>query len=113
MLTVIKALIAQHMLKNPGSTKHFQELVKRTIGTINRALEGKQYLVGGKVSLADLSFIPWDLSLDVILAGDSEASTAPERAKIWPNWHAWHTTLLERPAVKKMLTIQKRVQGKE
>src|SRR5690349_19263791 len=41
-----QALTAQHVLKNPESTKHFQKLVKRTLGTINRALEGKTYLVG-------------------------------------------------------------------
>jgi glutathione S-transferase len=105
-------LVAQHVLKNTGSTKHFQALVKRTIATINRALEGKQYLVGGKVTLADLSFVPWDLALDTILIGDGETATMEGRAKLWPNWFAWHSSLVQRPAVQQMIAIQKRVQGK-
>ncbi|KAH8896958.1 hypothetical protein GQ53DRAFT_890533 [Thozetella sp. PMI_491] len=51
-------MIAQHVLKNKESTKHFQALVKQTVTTVNCALEGKEYLVGRKVTLADLSFIP-------------------------------------------------------
>jgi glutathione S-transferase len=105
-------LIAQHILKNVGSTIHLQSLVKRTITTVNRALEGKQYLVGGKITLADLAFVPWDRMLDVILLGDHEASTLEGRQKLWPNWHAWHSRLLQRPAVQKTIAIQKEVQGK-
>ncbi|KAL7931444.1 glutathione S-transferase [Trichoderma chlorosporum] len=108
-----QAMIAQHVLKNEGSTKHFQGLVKRTITTVDRALSGKEYLVGGKISLADLAYIPWDLALDVILMGDAEAATAEGRQKLWPNWSTWHNRLLERPAVQKALAIQKKVQGKE
>lgn len=106
-------MIAQHVLKNEGSTKHFQALVKRTITTVDRALQGKEYLVGGKITLADLAYIPWDLTLDVILAGDSEAATAEGRKSLWPNWFAWHNRVLQRPAVQKVLAIQKKVQGKE
>jgi glutathione S-transferase len=98
-------------VKNPEATKHFQGLVKRTITTINRVLEGKEYLVGGKVTLADLAFVPWDLSLDVILMGDVETATSEKRQKTWPNWYAWHTRLLQRPAVQKMMEIQKEVQS--
>lgn len=68
--------------------------------------------MGGKVTLADLSFVPWDLVLDVILMGDAETATAEQRAKVWPNWSAWHNRLVQRPAVQKMITIQKQVQGK-
>ncbi|KAH8889163.1 glutathione S-transferase [Thozetella sp. PMI_491] len=107
-----QALIAQHVLKNEESTKHFQALVKRTITTVNRALEGKEYLVGGKITLADLSFIPWDMTLDAIFMGDSEAATAEGRKQLWPNWYKWHQMLLLRPAVQKMVSIRKTVQKK-
>lgn len=106
-------MIAQHVLKNPESTKHFQGLVKRTITTVNRALEGKEYLVGNKVTIADLSFIPWDMALDMILFGDDETATADGRQKVWPNWAAWQARLLQRPAVQKMIAIQKEVQSKK
>ncbi len=105
-------MVAQYVLKNIESTRHFQSLVKRTITTVNRALEGKEYLVAGKVTLADLSFIPWDMALDVICRGDPESATAEERKQLWPNWFAWHQKLLQRPAVQRMISIQKDVQGK-
>lgn len=108
-----QGLIAQHILKNEGSTKHFQALVKRTITTVDRALKGKEYLVGDKITLADLAYIPWDLALDTILLGDEESATAEDRKKLWPNWFAWHNRVLQRPAVQKMLAIQRKAQGKE
>lgn len=106
-------MIAQHVLKNEGSTKHFQALVKRTITTVDRALQGKEYLVGGKITLADIAFIPWDRALDTILAGDSEAATAEQREKLWPNWSAWHNRVLQRPSVQKAVQIQNTEQGKK
>lgn len=106
-------MIAQHVLKNEGSTKHFQGLVKRTITTVDRALQGKEYLVGDKLTLADLAFIPWDRTLDIILLGDSEAATAEQREKLWPNWSAWHNRILQRPAVQKAVQIQTTEQGKK
>ncbi|PNP50696.1 hypothetical protein THARTR1_08714 [Trichoderma harzianum] len=108
-----QGLIAQHILKNEGSTKHFQALVKRTITTVDRALRGKEYLVGDKITLADLAYIPWDLALDTILLGDEESATAEDRKKLWPDWFAWHNRVLLRPSVQKMLAIQKKAQGKE
>ncbi|KAL7914003.1 glutathione S-transferase [Trichoderma velutinum] len=108
-----QAMIAQHVLKNEGSTQHFQALVKRTITTVDRALRGKEYLVGDKITLADLAFLPWDNALDVILMGDAESATAEDRKKLWPSWSAWHDRVSQRPAVQKMLVIQKKAQGKE
>ena len=106
-------MIAQYVLKNSESTTHFQGLVKRTITTVNRALQGKDYLVGGNITLADLAFVPWDLALDLILRGDPETATLEKRRIVWPNWYAWHSLLLERPAVQKMIAIQRKVQGKD
>lgn len=100
------------MLKNEGSTKHFQGLVKRTITTVDRALQGKEYLVGDKLTLADLAFIPWDRTCDTILLGDEEAATAEQREKLWPNWFAWHNRILQRPSVQKAVQIQTTEQAK-
>jgi glutathione S-transferase len=49
---------------SPDAIKHFQDLVKRTLGTVDAGLEGKKYLVGGKCTIADLAYVPWDLMLD-------------------------------------------------
>jgi glutathione S-transferase len=104
-------MILQHMVKNMEGAKHFQGLVKRTIKSVDRELEGKQYLVGGKVTLADLAFIPWDNMLDTIMMNDSEAATSEQRKTLYPNWAAWRDRLLQRPAVQKMMSIQKEAQS--
>ena len=101
----------QLMLQNMDAAKHFQGLVKRTIRTVDRELEEKQYLVGGKVTLADLAFIPWDNMLDTIMTNDPEAATSEQRKELFPNWSAWRDRLVERPAVQKMMAIQKEAQS--
>lgn len=73
---------------NPEARQHFQDLVKRTLGTLNTALAGKTYLVGEKCTIADLAFVNWDLVLDVALKGDKEAATKEQRENMFPNWAA-------------------------
>jgi glutathione S-transferase len=92
---------------NLDGRQHFQDLVKRTLGTVDSALTGKTYLVGEKCTIADLAFVNWDLMLDVALKGDKQAATKEQREKMYPNWSAWHERLLERPAVQKMMQAQR------
>lgn len=92
---------------NAEAAAHFYALVKRTLCTLDQELEGKTYLVGEKCTLADLAFVPWDLALDFVLEGDREANTLELRRKLFPNWFEWHSRLLERPAVQKMIASQK------
>jgi glutathione S-transferase len=92
---------------NPEARQHFQDLVKRTLGTLNTALAGKTYLVDEKCTIADLAFVNWDLVLDVALKRDKEAATKEQREKMFPNWAAWRARLFRRPAVQKMVEAQK------
>lgn len=96
-------------MKNTGNTDgvvHFQNIVKRTLRTIDAELEGKEYLVGGKCTLADLAFVPWDLMLDFVLQGDTEAGTAQGRQQLFPNWYRWHTKIAQRSSVQKMIRLK-------
>ncbi|KAL9476136.1 hypothetical protein ACSS6W_005977 [Trichoderma asperelloides] len=96
-------------MKNKGNTDgvaHFQNLVKRTLRTVDDELRGKEHLVGDKCTLADLAFIPWDLMLDFVLQGDTEAETAQGRQKLFPNWYRWHTKIAQRPSVQRMIRLK-------
>lgn len=64
------------------------------------------YLVGEKCTIADLSYVSWDLILDQILEGDEDVGTREQREEKYPFWAAWHKRLLDRPAVKKMIQLQ-------
>ena len=67
------------------------------ISVLNKALEGKSFLVGDKCTYADLSFLPWTWMQPFILQDDTI-----DAEKEYPNYHAWIERLMARPAVKKV-----------
>ena len=93
------------MKNEPATLAYLQGIVKRTLKTMDTALEGKAYLVGEKCTIADLSFVNWDLTLDVSMKGDEEAATTEQREKLYPNWAAWHKRLTARPAVQRVIKM--------
>jgi glutathione S-transferase len=75
--------------------------VKRILGVLDGALEGKQWLVGDKMTFADLSFTVWNERLDALLG------CAPEKKfEGFPNVHAWHERMTSRPAWTKVMDIR-------
>ena len=62
-------------------------------------LAGKEYLVGGKLSYADLSFVPWYWLVPFI---DKQGGLREELDKECPNWSKWEKGMNARTAVKKM-----------
>lgn len=65
---------------------------------MNDELADKEWLVGGKCSAADLSYVPFHSKLDFIMR-DAE----PDVEKDFPNVDAWSKRMLERDAVQKMM----------
>lgn len=59
---------------------------------------GKEWLVGGKCSAADLSYVPFHSKLDFIMR-----EAAPDVEKDFPNVDAWYKRMLRRDAVRKVL----------
>jgi glutathione S-transferase len=47
------------MVKLPSAISRYRKEVRRVLGVLNTALEGKKYLVGDKATIADLAFVPW------------------------------------------------------
>ncbi|TVY88592.1 Glutathione S-transferase-like protein [Lachnellula willkommii] len=88
-----------HEERIPSATKRYLDHVKRVLYVLNNALEGKQWLVGDKCTIADLSFVTWDMMLPFIF-GDDLGSL--ELEKNYPNYFAWNKRLMDRPAVKKI-----------
>lgn len=90
-----------HPEKLISATERYAKEIKRVMGVLDTALEGKEYLVGDKCTYADLSFVTW--SLIGQSAMDIEGF---EIKKELPNYTAWMERLLARPAVKKTLEIR-------
>jgi glutathione S-transferase len=71
--------------------------VKRVTGVIDAHLkkQGTPYLVGDKVTYADLAWIPWQGMYGFMIPGWDYATE-------YPAFAAWAKSLVERPAVKKI-----------
>jgi len=81
--------------------ERFNEEVKRVTGVIDAHLKktGMPYLVGEKISYADLAWIPWYLSLGEFLTPGWKFEEE------LPHFAAWRKSLLDRPAVKKIYAM--------
>lgn len=85
-----------HAEKLPSAIERYQKEIARVVHVLDMSLQGKEYLVGGKVSYADLSFVPWFWIAEKI--HPEWASVVAENK----SFVGWLERLEARPAVKKM-----------
>ena len=86
-----------HSEKLPSAEKRYEDEIRRVVSVIDAHLKKQQtdYLVGNKITFADLSFIPWNALIGRL--------TPSLNLKEFPAFEAWNQRLVERPAVKKVL----------
>ena len=91
--------------------ERFRKEIKRVTGVIDSHLSktGQEYLVGDKVTFADLMFLPWNFLLigggmgpDAGLGQEFREKEWPEK---YPHHYEWHQKLMERPSVKRALEV--------
>ncbi|KAL2862399.1 glutathione S-transferase family protein [Aspergillus lucknowensis] len=85
-----------HPEKIPSAQERYLNEVKRVTGVLEKVLEGKEYLVGGKFSYADAAFVPWYGIVPTYTAGTFDLE------KEFPNVKAWLDRLRARPTVAKV-----------
>ncbi|CAK1361383.1 Glutathione S-transferase 2 [Cercospora beticola] len=90
-----------HSEKIPSAIERYTNEIKRVLGVIDAHLTktGKPYLVGDKVSYADLMFVTWNTVVPRLLGEGFDA----EWKEKYPKCYEWHQSLISRPAVKKVL----------
>jgi glutathione S-transferase len=72
--------------------------MQRILSVLEGALDGKQWLVGDKMSYADLSFTLWNDRIDAL------RGCAPEKKfEGFPNVEAWHARMTGRKAWKTIM----------
>jgi glutathione S-transferase len=77
--------------------------LKRVLSVLDGAHDGKQWLVGDKMTFADLSFATWNDRIGGIIF------CAPDKKfEGFPNVQAWHERMTDRAAWKNI--IEKRAQ---
>lgn len=83
---------------NPPARAAYVKEFRRILQVLDDELgEGEGWLVGGKCSAADLSYVPFHSRMDFIMAMDK-----PDVAVQYPNVDAWYKRMLERDTVKKV-----------
>jgi glutathione S-transferase len=60
-----------HTEKIPSAIERYSNEIRRVLGVLDTVLSKQRYLVGGKVTIADTSFINWNnIALDHVLGED-------------------------------------------
>lgn len=71
---------------------------------LDRALAGRDWLVGQKCTYADLAFVMWNTNIEHVLKDRPEG---PERWDIakYPNFKRWQEEILGRESLKRVLSV--------
>lgn len=87
-----------HQEKVPSAVERYTNEVKRVTSVIDDHLkkQGTEYLVGDKLTYADLMFVPWYMS--AFSLGSDKLDLSSYKA-----FNAWYKKLVERPAVAKVI----------
>lgn len=89
----------------PSAVERYVNEVRRVTGVVDRELEGKEYLVGGKYSYADLAFLPWFLIAFYPWYERQRPGQFADAVKLedYPNAKAWLERIRARPTTAKSL----------
>lgn len=87
-----------HPERVPSAEERYQKEIRRVTGVLNRALDGREWLVGGKYSFADFSFLTWYNSVVPRITGDTL-----DMEKEFPNVNSWLERMRTRPAIAKVM----------
>ncbi|EMT68724.1 Glutathione S-transferase 2 [Fusarium odoratissimum] len=79
--------------------KRYKDETIRVVSVLDKALSGREYLVGDKCTFADLAFVPW-ASLIPYIFGDDVADLQLD--KKYPAYTAWYKATSDRASVQKM-----------
>jgi glutathione S-transferase len=91
--------------QQPAAIKRYADEVLRVTSVLESALKDRNWLVGEKCTFADLSFVPWQDMVGLIM-GDEVAATDLERD--FPNVQAWMQRMKDILEVKIVLLEKQR-----
>lgn len=87
-----------HPEKVPSAIERYNDQLKRVLGVLEGWLENRQWLVGDKITYADLAFLPWNDRIDTVICCEPEQKFAG-----FPNVRAWHERMISRPSWKRAM----------
>ncbi|KAI0537508.1 glutathione S-transferase [Xylaria digitata] len=81
----------------PSAKERYGNETRRIISVLDGILADRKYLVGEKITYADLAFVTWDHFVDWCVAPNSWDINA------YPNFKRWHEEMMARPSVVEAL----------
>ncbi|KAI1770082.1 glutathione S-transferase [Hypoxylon cercidicola] len=101
-----------HPEKVPSALERYGKEIKRVLGVLETVLAAKpadaQWLVGDKMTFADMSFVPWNFRLSEALVQSWD-----EVWKETPHVRAWHERMIELPSWKKAMETRARLMDEQ
>jgi glutathione S-transferase len=85
-----------HSEKLPSAVDRYVNEIRRVSGVLDRALQDKEFLIGGKFSYADAAFVTW-YAIVFLFADKFNLETD------FPLLNAWLERIKARPAIAKIL----------
>ncbi|KAL1942639.1 hypothetical protein VTO73DRAFT_4879 [Trametes versicolor] len=92
-----------HHERLPSAIERYQKEILRVLGVLETVLSKQEWLVGGKLTVADISFITWN---QMAIGWGLEGVEGGDVQKEFPNVYKWHQKLVSRPIVRKFLDMQ-------
>ncbi|THH21379.1 hypothetical protein EUX98_g8394 [Antrodiella citrinella] len=83
-----------HSEKIPSAQLQYQNEARRILSVLESVLSKQEWLVAGKVTIADIAFVLWNNIINVLLGADVSFE------KEFPATFKWHSKLIEIPGVK-------------
>ncbi|EJT97675.1 glutathione S-transferase C-terminal-like protein [Dacryopinax primogenitus] len=84
-----------HQEKVPSAVERYKGETERVLGVLESVLSKQEWLVAGKMTISDISFISWNNGAFKAILGDDYPI-----AEKYPAVYKWHNAMTERPAIK-------------
>ncbi|KAJ2996574.1 hypothetical protein NUW58_g936 [Xylaria curta] len=97
-----------HHEKLPSAIERYNAQVLRVLGVLDKWLDGKEWLVGDKITYADLAWATWNDRLDSVIL-----CPADNKFEGLPNVKAWHERMTSRPSWKKAMEIRAKLMDEQ
>ncbi|KAH9919704.1 glutathione S-transferase C-terminal-like protein [Fomitopsis serialis] len=94
----------RHPEKIPSAIERYQQEVIRVLGVLESVLSKQDWLVGGKCTIADISFVPWNAGLTLSLLLGNKTDFNLERD--FPAVNRWHNAMVTRKAIAEQIQLR-------
>ncbi|KAI1808961.1 glutathione transferase [Daldinia bambusicola] len=90
-----------HPEKLPSAIERYQNEMKRVTSVLEGHLQGREWLVGDKITIADLAWTPYTLVSEILLGRPDHPFLSD-----YPNVAAWFRKISTRPSWVKVMEIR-------